>query len=265
MINNRFILGLLLASFASLANANGDSCSSPSGCIPCVSTYTPAPVVICSNCPANGEEKSGCKSVEQISSTAIKAAQESMSKSKEFYERFTWILSSLIAIFAFIASIGGLAFLKSQVADVTKKEAAEVFKENASDINKIREKLEDHLKSRKEFRDDMEDFKKIITNNLTAFLIFIPKYVELSFWVSELGGTPQDQRLNLLHRISTSALESCEKALACDPQDNLLLALIYSNQGVAYHILGKYEAAYNAMTESLKYDTDRPPTLHYTI
>lgn len=192
--------------------------------------------------------------------SAIDAARHSVEESREFYERFAWLITGLITAAAFFVTAGGYALLRARAEQIAKTTAESVFATLTERVDANAKQLNDHLSSRDKFRKEMEKFKEQTTNDITASLIFMPKYIELSFLVGEYGSLSFIQ--HNAHRIATSTLEGCEKALSHKSADHYLLALIYGNQGIAYHLLGKYDAAYQAMTESLKYDGDRPATLY---
>jgi tetratricopeptide (TPR) repeat protein len=121
--------------------------------------------------------------------------------------------------------------------------------------------LTDHINKYKEFNDSMKQFRDQIKIDLRAFLIIMPKVLEFTYWIGDHGHKPINERPNP-RNIAPSVLTTCAKALDMHPTDSFVLALTYSNQGVANHLLGRYTAAKESFLTSLSHVPDNPNTLY---
>jgi Putative peptidoglycan binding domain len=116
-----------------------------------------------------------------VAIAAIDAARHSMEESKTFYERFTWVIASLIGFLV----TGGFVFLRREVRKVAEEKATALLTEKTGTINLVEAELKRHLAGREAFHNEIDNFKN------QPFIMFVhPMFVHPDNGEAKNGSPP---------------------------------------------------------------------------
>jgi tetratricopeptide (TPR) repeat protein len=215
--------------------------------------------------PSSGsqDQKSNVEALSMIALAAIDAARHSVEETKQFYAQVTQIIVWAAGIISLSVIAGGFTFLKSRAEAIAEQTAMAALAQKKSEMEDIQNKLTVHFKKYEEFHLGMELFKDKISSDLRAAMIIIPRALELTRWIGEHGHkSPNDPSRPNPKTVGESALKASVQALSFSPTDSYVLAMVYSNQGVANSILGRHASAEEDLVRSLKYYGDSPNVLY---
>ena len=216
----------------------------------------------CGTSQSSNEKKSRIalselKVLSDTARNAIYASEITIAETREFYSEMTKYLLWAAGAFAFIISIGGLASVYFTAKSTAKKIAEAAIQEERK---KFSDELKTHLEESAKFHREMKTFKDEALRNLEGFLSITTQLNRFTYWVIE-HGPEQDSKRPSVNNIVNPIFKVCTEVLALNPTNNVLLGIVYGTKGIALHLEGKFQAAYESFSKSLDYVPDKPGTL----
>ena len=194
------------------------------------------------------------KGVTDSAQRAINSSTSTMEQTRIFYESMTNTLLWAAGILAAFVGAGGLASVYFTAKSTATKVAEKKVKEFSSEMNA-------HLENSGKFHEDMGKFKEETLLNLKGFLILTTELNKFTNWVIRYGWEQESARPPV-KRVVNPIFRVCKEVLALKPTNEVLLGIVFGTQGIALHLEGKFDSAYENFKKSLEYVNDRPGTLY---